>query len=114
MKVHCGDDYIYTNVEIRGGYIISIYEEDGRDGGFLYKKGIFGDLQELLNHIAYDFGNYKYDCILFNAKKENLTSRKVAYSVINQRILTRIWDEINYHKQEIERLRGEIDEHPMP
>jgi hypothetical protein len=108
MKVKCGDDYVYTIVEVEDGWVQSIYDEAGREGGYIYKRGEFGDdLQEKLNHLAYDYGNYKYDCVLFSAEKENLTSYNVAYAVIQDRVWDRIQESIKLHEDSINTLRLE-------
>ena len=108
MEVFCGDNVVYTTVRTKDGYIESIYDEDGRSGGYLYTRNEFGDdLQEKLNHVAYDYGREKYNAVKYSAYLEDLTSYAEAFAVIRDRVSDRIQSSIDYHFKEIYKLEEE-------
>ena len=108
MKIHCGNDFVWTSIIIENGYVKSIYNETGRDGGYIYVRDEFGDdLQEKLNHIAYDWGKEKYNTIKWKADYEGLLSFEKAYKVIADRIDNQIQSSLNYHEEEMAKLRME-------
>lgn len=111
-QIKCGNDYVYTIVNIENGYIDSIYEEAGRDGGYLYQRKKFGyadnGLQRRLNHIAYDYPASKYLSIQKQATKEHLLEYTDARNVIANRVRQRKQNEIKDLEAQLKRKRKEL------
>jgi hypothetical protein len=101
MIVHCGNSLVYCKIEIENGYIKSIYEEMGREGGYTYRK--FGvdssSLQECMNYVAYNWPASKYLTVQKEAYKEHLLDYDDAVEVIKNRIRDRLRTEINMYTE---------------
>lgn len=110
-SIKFGDNMIYCVVEIANGVIVSIYEENGRDGGLVWspKWEQNGDLNERLAHVAYDWKDErKYNKIKNAAYKQSLPSYRTSLKIIEDRIRKRKKAEIKRLEEKLNKLRQEI------
>jgi len=110
-KIKFGNDFSYVIVEISNNHILSVYEENGRDGGYIWLKDHMnhnGNLTEIFSHIAYDWKDKsKYDYIRHNVK-DIIPSFERAYGRIEDRVRERKIDRIKRLKEELYELENSL------